>query len=80
MESKGSGRRRFLKQAAALAGVAAGAGAGAEWAARGQSGAGVAAQKSEVPPNDAHSHVDPRRGVRRNINHITYFTPLQDYG
>jgi hypothetical protein len=36
MESNGSGRRRFLKHAAALAGVAAGAGAGAEWAARGQ--------------------------------------------
>jgi len=80
MESKGSGRRRFLKQAAALAGVAAGAGAGAEWAARGQSGAGGSALKSELPPNDAHNHVDPRRGVRRNINHITYFTPLQDYG
>ena len=79
MESKGSGRRRFLKQAAALAGVAAGAGAGAEWAARGQSSGGSAA-KSELPANDAHNHVDPRRGVRRNINHITYFTPLQDYG
>ena len=39
METKGSGRRRFLKQAAALAGVAAGA--GAEWAARGQSGSGA---------------------------------------
>jgi len=38
MESKGSGRRRFLKQAAALAGVAAGAGAGAEWAARASQG------------------------------------------
>ena len=80
MESKGSGRRRFLKQAAALAGVAAGAGAGAEWAARGQSGSGASALKSELPSNDTHNHVDPRRGVRRNINHITYFTPLQDYG
>src|SRR5215467_425900 len=37
MDSNQSGRRRFLKQAAALAGVAAGAGAGTEWAARGQS-------------------------------------------
>ena len=45
MESNGSGRRQFLKQAAALAGVAAGAGAGAEWAARGQPGASSA--KSE---------------------------------
>jgi nitrous oxide reductase len=70
MDSNESGRRRFLKQAAALAGVAAGAGAGAEWAARGQS-AGSAA-KSELPASDAHNHVDPRRGVRRNINHITY--------
>ena len=77
MESNGSGRRRFLKQAAALAGVAAGAGAGAEWAARGQS-AGSSA-KAELAPNDAHDHIDPRRGVRRQVNHITYFTPLQDY-
>src|ERR1700726_1440022 len=76
-DSPKSGRRRFLKQAAALAGVAAGAGAGAEWAARGQS-AGSSA-KPESQPNDAHIHVDERRGVRRNINHITYFTPIQDY-
>jgi sulfane dehydrogenase subunit SoxC len=77
MESNGSGRRRFLKQAAALAGLTAGASAGAEWAARGQSaGSSV---KSEGQPNDAHIHGDERRGVRRNINHITYFTPIQDY-
>jgi sulfane dehydrogenase subunit SoxC len=76
--SNPSGRRRFLKQAAALAGMAAGAGAGAEWAARGQS-AGSSA-KSESRPNEAHIHdVDEHRGVRRNINHITYFTPIQDY-
>jgi hypothetical protein len=75
MESNGSGRRRFLKQAAAFAGVAAGA--GAEWAARGQSGG--SSVRSEVQPNDAHIHGDDRRGVRRNINHITYFTPIQDY-
>jgi sulfane dehydrogenase subunit SoxC len=72
-----SGRRRFLKQAAALAGVAAGAGATAEWAARGQS-VGPSA-KSEPQPSEVHLHADDRRGVRRNINHITYFTPLQDY-
>ena len=77
MESNGSGRRRFLKQAAALAGVAAGAGAGGEWAARGQSSGSAA--KSELPPNDVRIRSDDRRGVRRNINHITYFTPLQDY-
>ena len=36
MGSTGIGRRRFLKQVAALTGAAAGAGAGAEWAANGQ--------------------------------------------
>src|ERR1700746_3747125 len=78
MDSNGSGRRQFLKQAAALAGVAAGAGAGAEWAARGQT-AGPSA-KSEVQAKDAHLHGDQRRGVRMGIDHITYYTPLQDYG
>jgi sulfane dehydrogenase subunit SoxC len=77
MDAKGSGRRRFLKQAAALAGTAAGAGAGAEWAARGQT-AGSSA-KSEVQPSDAHSHGDQRRGVRMSVDHITFYTPLQDY-
>ena len=73
MDSNGTGRRRFLKQAAALAGVAAGAGVGAEWAARGQS------TKPEVQDEDAH-HVHPsRRGVRMSVDHITYYTPLQDY-
>ena len=73
MDSNGTGRRRFLKQAAALAGVAAGAGVGAEWAARGQS------TKPEV--QDAHHvHSTPsRRGVRMSVDHITYYTPLQDY-
>jgi sulfane dehydrogenase subunit SoxC len=74
MDSNGSGRRQFLKQAAAVAGVAAGAGVGAEWAARGQS-----AGSSQLPPQDTHIHGDDRRGVRRQVNHITYFTPLQDY-
>ena len=75
MDSNGSGRRRFLKQAAALAGVAAGAGAGAEWAARGQS------TKPEVQDEDSHHvHSNPsRRGVRMSVDHITYYTPLQDY-
>src|SRR5215467_8410880 len=75
MDSNQSGRRRFLKQAAALAGVAAGAGAGAEWAARGQSA------KPEVQDKDAHhAHSAPsRRGVRMSVDHITYYTPLQDY-
>jgi sulfane dehydrogenase subunit SoxC len=75
MGSNGSGRRQFLKSAAALAGVAAGAGAGAEWAARGQSA------KPEVLTRDALQQVNPsRRGARMSVDHITYYTPLQDYG
>src|SRR5882672_8689982 len=73
MDSNGSGRRRFLKHAAALAGVAAGAGAGAEWAARGQSA------KAE-PAKPGETNGDQRRGVRMSVDHITYYTPLQDYG
>src|SRR5215468_9085387 len=83
MDSSGSGRRRFLKHAAALAGVAAGAGAGAEWAARGQSAKaeGKSSEaKPEVPAKDAHDHRDLlRRGARFSVDHITYYTPLQDY-
>jgi sulfane dehydrogenase subunit SoxC len=79
MESNQSGRRRFLKQAAALAGVAAGAGAGTEWAARGQSAKAEASQKPEVP--DVRDHRELlRRGARFSVDHITYYTPLQDYG
>src|SRR5579871_1792239 len=81
MDSNGSGRRQFLKNAAALAGVAAGAGAGAEWAARGQSA------KPDVQANNAQIHDEPlrrgvpsRRGSRMSVDHITYYTPLQDYG
>jgi sulfane dehydrogenase subunit SoxC len=75
MDSNGSGRRRFLKNAAALAGVAAGTGAGAEWAARGQSA------KPEAQANDAHAAQGHalRRGARMSVDHITYYTPLQDY-
>src|SRR6202140_5988413 len=75
MDSNGSGRRRFLKHAAALAGVAAGAGAGAEWAARGQS----AKLEAAKPEADARGDLQ-RRGVRMSVDHITYYTPLQDYG
>ncbi len=64
MDSNRSSRRRFLKQTAALAGVAAGAGL----AMRGQS-----AQAQ-------HVHGDrPRRGARYTIDHMTHYTPLQDY-
>src|SRR3984957_18413838 len=74
MDANGSGRRRFLKNAAALAGVAAGAGAGAEWAAKGQSA------KPEALAKDAYDHRELlRRGARMSVDHITYYTPLQDY-
>jgi sulfane dehydrogenase subunit SoxC len=79
MVSNGSGRRRFLKQAAALAGAAAGAGAGAEWAARGQSAKPELA-KPEAEATDSHDHREIlRRGARMTVDHITYYTPLQDY-
>jgi hypothetical protein len=74
MEFNGSGRRRFLKHAAALAGVAAGAGAGAEWAARGQTA------KPEEKAKDAPSSSETLRRGARMSDHITYYTPLQDYG
>src|SRR5215472_4525420 len=83
MDSNGSARRRFLKHAAALAGVAAGAGAGAEWAARGQSAKseGKSAEaKPEAQAKEAHDHRElSRRGARFSVDHITYYTPLQDY-
>jgi sulfane dehydrogenase subunit SoxC len=83
MDSNGSGRRRFLKNAAALAGVAAGAGVGAEWAARGQSAKseGKSSEaKSEGHAKEAHDHRELlRRGARFSVDHITYYTPLQDY-
>jgi sulfane dehydrogenase subunit SoxC len=76
MDSNGSGRRRFLKNAAALAGVAAGAGAGAEWAARGQ----PAKPKVQANEEFLRRGVPSRRGSRMSVDHITYYTPLQDYG
>jgi len=79
MDSNRFGRRRFLKQAAAgLATGAAGLATGTEWSARGQS--------AESQAKDVHyGHGEPSRfvtsgrGVRLSINHITYFTPIQDY-
>src|SRR5215470_20379611 len=74
MDSNGSGRRRFLKQTAALAGVAAGAGVGAEWAVKGQTA------KAEGTAKEPHDHRElQRRGARFSVDHITYYTPLQDY-
>ena len=74
MDSNRSGRRRFLKHGAALAGLAA----GVERSASGQSAA------SEATPKDVHVHgeasrfVVTGRGVKTRIDHITYYTPLQD--
>src|SRR5215510_11747445 len=65
MNSNTSDRRRFLKQAAALAGVAA--------------GAGLVTAKGQ-PAQDRHVHIEPpRRGARYSIDHLTHYTPLQDY-
>ena len=77
MDSNRSGRRRFLKHAAALAGLAAGAAPSAS----GQSAG------SEAQPKDVHIHGEPSRfattpgsgrGVRLRLDHMTYYTPLQD--
>ncbi len=66
MDPKRSGRRGFLRETAALAGAAAGAG----WAVRGQ------------PAHAQHEHGEgesPRRGARYRVDHMTHYTPLQDY-
>src|SRR5881296_3076731 len=76
MDSKRSGRRRFLKHAAGLAGLAAGA-------ARSASGQSAG---SEAQSKDVHIHGEPSRfattsvgrGVRLRLDHMTYYTPLQD--
>ena len=67
MDSNKSDRRRFLKQTAALAGVVAGAGL----AARGQPASAQAPQHVHNEP--------PRRGARYSLDHLTHYTPLQDY-
>jgi sulfane dehydrogenase subunit SoxC len=63
MDSNKSGRRQFLKQAAGLAGVAAGAGI-----------AGVGPAMAQRVRNEP-----PLRGARYTIDHMTHYTPLQDY-
>jgi sulfane dehydrogenase subunit SoxC len=80
MDSNGSGRRRFLKHAAALAGAGVGAGAGAEWAARGQSAKPEVSKDAHVSGEHLRRGTLPRRGVRMSVDHITFYTPLQDYG
>jgi sulfane dehydrogenase subunit SoxC len=65
MDSNKSDRRRFLKQTAALAGVAA--------------GAGLLTAKGQTT-QDKHVYSEPpRRGARYSIDHMTHYTPLQDY-
>src|SRR6267143_2327167 len=66
MDSNGSSRRRFLKQTAALAGVAA--------------GAGMAVRGQPASAQGLHVHNEPpRRGARYSLDHLTHYTPLQDY-
>ncbi len=73
MDSNKSDRRRFLKQTAALAGVAAGAGLAAESQA-------PAAHPAGAQPKGGNVHNEPpRRGARYTIDHMTHYTPLQDY-
>lgn len=81
MDSNGSGRRRFLKQAAALTGVAVGGGAGVEWAARGQTAPAVNPPAVNPPAAGEGVRVQPEqlsRGARMSVDHITYYTPLQE--
>ena len=70
MDSKGSSRRRFLTQTAALAGVAAGAGL----VTKDQAALAQAAAETKHVHNEP-----PRRGARYSLDHLTHYTPLQDY-
>jgi len=69
----------FLKTAA-LAGLGAGAG----WSARELSASGQAAAADAKDAHDPGEHLRrgilPRRGTRMSVDHITFYTPLQDYG
>src|SRR5689334_17743681 len=65
MDSNRSDRRRFLKQAAGLAGAAA--------------GAGLVSAKGQTPQAKHVFSEPPRRGARYSIDHMTHYTPLQDY-
>ena len=88
MESNKSDRRQFLKHAAVgLAGGAAGLAAGAGWSAKGQTvlasaqGSGVLGVPADAEAQlQSHVHGEPpRRGARYSIDHLTHYTPLQDY-
>jgi sulfane dehydrogenase subunit SoxC len=79
MDSNRSCRRQFLKQAAAgLATGAAGLAAGSEWSAKGQS-AESQSKDTRFGQGEPSRFVSSGRGVRLGIDHITYYTPLQDY-
>jgi len=66
MDINKSDRRRFLKQTAAVAGVAA--------------GAALTVRGKPASAQDPHVHTEPpRRGARYTIDHMTHYTPLQDY-
>src|SRR5258705_13111677 len=74
MDSNGSGRRRFLKHAAALAGVAAGTGAGAERAG-GQAAKPAASAQLDVAAQEAHDHPGLlRRGARFRVDPLAFLT------
>src|SRR5262245_52861884 len=77
MDSSQTGRRGFLK-AAALAGLGAGAG----WSAKELMASSQAAEPAA--PHDPGEHLRrgilPRRGTRMSVDHITFYTPFQDYG
>src|SRR6202165_2195836 len=87
MDSNRLGRRRFLKHPGARWPAApAGVAAGAEWSARDQSAESrgqSAESEAKDHPNFGHGEpsrfVKSGRGARMSIDHITYYTPLQDY-
>src|SRR5262249_4290768 len=87
MESNKSDRRQFLKTAAVgLAGGAAGLARRRGWEGKGQTVASTDAPLRGVPGDareaqlQTHVHNEPpRRGVRYSLDHLTHYTPLQDY-
>ena len=78
MDSNGSGRRRFLKQAAAVWPQAQ---RGLAPARNGPREASQPSSKLKIPVMETASPRvrDLGRGARFSIDHITYYTPLQDY-
>jgi len=79
MDSNRFGRRRFLKHAGAGLAGAAGLAAGAEWSARGQSAGSEVKDRPNFGHGEPSRFVKSGRGARLSIDHITYYTPLQDY-